>query len=539
MTLLPRVAKFWLKYTYMEEIMGEIAKARSVFERWMDWKPDEQAWMAFIKFEERRGHSVQAPRNVFMRYVDCTMSQRSFLKWAQWEEKGSHLAEARGVYERSLSELDDEEMTEKLFINFAQFEERCREPARARVIYQFAIKQLPREVAPELYRHYISFEKKHGTTEGIDEIVTEKRRKQYNEVVAAKPMNYDYDGWFDLIQLEESQTALPGEMESTRLDRIREVYERAVANVPPILEKRYWGHYIYLWISYAIFEELDAKDPDRARRVLETCLEIIPHKQFTFAKVWLHLAKLEIRCGNLTAARLVMGRAIGTSPKKKIFDGYIEFELQVGEVDRCRKIYTKYLEWAPESCEAWSSFAKLERDVGEDERTRALYELAIGQEEIDMPEVMWKVYIDFETEQGETDRARALYKRLLEKTQHVKVWITYGGFEADCGDEKAMRAVFRRGYDSLKGQGLKEERVLLLDTWRAREKDFGDDGVKLVDAMMPRRFKKKRMVTDETGAEVAWEELYDYVFPDETDKPSNLKILEMAQKWKSSQANKV
>jgi crooked neck len=45
------------------------------------------------------------------------------------------------------------------------------------------------------------------------------------------------------------------------------VYERAIANVPPVQEKRFWKRYIYLWINYALFEELDAKDVNRARQV--------------------------------------------------------------------------------------------------------------------------------------------------------------------------------------------------------------------------------------------------------------------------------
>lgn len=44
-----------------------------------------------------------------------------------------------------------------------------------------------------------------------------------------------------------------------------QVYERAIANVPPVLEKRYWRRYIYLWINYALFEELQAEDAQRTR----------------------------------------------------------------------------------------------------------------------------------------------------------------------------------------------------------------------------------------------------------------------------------
>lgn len=60
----------------------------------------------------------------------------------------------------------------------------------------------------------------------------------------------NYDTWFDYLRLMESE-AEP--------DAVREVYERAIANVPPAEEKRLWRRYIYLWINYALYEELLAK----------------------------------------------------------------------------------------------------------------------------------------------------------------------------------------------------------------------------------------------------------------------------------------
>ena len=67
-----------------------------------------------------------------------------------------------------------------------------------------------------------------------------------------------------------------------------------------------------------------------------------------------------------------------------------------------------------------AQFAELETLLGDVERARAIYELAINQPRLDMPEILWKSYIDFETEQEEFDRTRQLYERLLERTQHVK-----------------------------------------------------------------------------------------------------------------------
>ena len=41
------------KYAYMEEVLGNVAACRSVFERWMEWEPDPQAWHSYINFEYR------------------------------------------------------------------------------------------------------------------------------------------------------------------------------------------------------------------------------------------------------------------------------------------------------------------------------------------------------------------------------------------------------------------------------------------------------------------------------------------------------
>lgn len=65
---LPREDQFWFKYAYMEELIGEYAKARDVFTRWMDWVPGEKAWMSFIKFEERMGEPQRA-KNVLYKYL--------------------------------------------------------------------------------------------------------------------------------------------------------------------------------------------------------------------------------------------------------------------------------------------------------------------------------------------------------------------------------------------------------------------------------------------------------------------------------------
>jgi len=131
---------------------------------------------------------------------------------------------------------------------------------------------------------------------------------------------------------------------------------------------------------------------------------------------------------------------------------------------------------------------------------------------------------------------------LATKLTLAQVWISFATFEASSigGGMESARSLFEGADKQLKEDGLKEERVLLLDAWRNLEKVSGTaEKVTLVEKMMPRRIKKKRMKTDpNTGAELGWEEFYDFHFPDEKSAASNLKILEMAAKWKKAQAAK-
>jgi crooked neck len=90
-----------------------------------------------------------------------------------------------------------------------------------------------------------------------------KRRIQYEEELSHDGRNYDV--WFDYARLEEGafrqlhEEGATAQEEEQSVARVREVYERAVAQVPPGNEKRHWRRYIFLWLDYALFEEIEAK----------------------------------------------------------------------------------------------------------------------------------------------------------------------------------------------------------------------------------------------------------------------------------------
>lgn len=85
-TLLPRVTQFWYKYAYMEEMLGSVANARNVFERWMKWEPEDMAWFSYIKLEMRAGELDRA-RMLYERYISSHVVQAAYLKYAKWEKK--------------------------------------------------------------------------------------------------------------------------------------------------------------------------------------------------------------------------------------------------------------------------------------------------------------------------------------------------------------------------------------------------------------------------------------------------------------------
>ncbi|XP_077138912.1 crooked neck-like protein 1 [Ranitomeya variabilis] len=528
-TILPRVNQFWYKYTYMEEMLGNVAGTRQVFERWMEWQPEEQAWHSFINFELRY-KEVDRARSIYERFVMVHPDVKNWIKYARFEEKHGYIAHARKVYERAVEFFGEDHMDENLYVAFAKFEENQKESERVRVIYKYALDRIPKQQAQELFKTYTIFEKKYGDRRGIEDIIVNKRRFQYEEEVKANPHNYD--AWFDYLRLVESDTDA---------DTVREVYERAIANVPPTKEKRHWKRYIYLWINYGLYEELEAKDPERTRQVYQACLELIPHKKFTFAKIWLMYAQFEIRQKNLPFARKALGTSIGKCPKHKLFKGYIELELQLREFDRCRKLYEKFLEFAPENCTTWIKFAELETILGDIERARAVYELAIGQPRLDMPEVLWKSYIDFEIEQEEFGKTRNLYRRLLQRTQHVKVWISFAQFELTTGSDDTVmkcRQIYEEANKTLRNCEEKEERLMLLESWRSYEQEFGAEPTQQrVAKLMPERVKKRRKLQAEDGSDAGWEEYYDYIFPEDAANQPNLKLLAMAKLWKKQQKN--
>lgn len=86
----------------------------------------------------------------------------------------------------------------------------------------------------------------HRTRSTLESTVLGKRRKQYKEELSHDGRHHDV--WFDYARLEEGALRNLREEGSTdeeerATNRVHEVYERAVAQVPLEGEKCHWRHY--------------------------------------------------------------------------------------------------------------------------------------------------------------------------------------------------------------------------------------------------------------------------------------------------------
>lgn len=72
-----------------------------------------------------------------------------------------------------------------------------------------------------------------------------------------------------------------------------------------------------------------------------------------------------------------------------------------------------------------------------------------------------QAYIEFEISQGEHERTRRLYERLLDRTKHLKVWVSFAKFEAGVPlEEEALSQAEEREPDAALLEEQTEDRCI-------------------------------------------------------------------------------
>ncbi|KAJ9104822.1 hypothetical protein QFC19_003780 [Naganishia cerealis] len=569
-TVLPRVHKLWFMYVQTEEILGHYQAVRDIFERWLSWHPTPEAWDAYINFE-RRYDEYDNARSIFVRYV---LEHDTVETWSKWIHMESGILDnvphIRKIYELAANTLLEKLKTGtvkedimSIFIQWASWEASVREQERASAIYSVLLDeskfQFPQHQRETLLRGFADFEREYGNHDTIEKSIRLKRRAEYEQEIKTDPHNYD--SWWALIDIlkEENKTG-----------DIKETYEKFMNTSPTTDDGKtvYWRRFVLLGIRYALWTEFDVEDVEEARSVWNRLLQAIPHKQFTFSKVWIGVAEFELRNSpedGLLRARKVLGRSIGLTSsraKPKLFRFYIELERKLGEWDRARKLFEKWIETESSNGvqNIWlvvKQYVAFEEANREHERCRSLFEfmldLTTRENDVKLKGTVWNLYIEFEKDLFNYSLARDLYERYTKTSDVASSWISFALFESSIPTEEQLRifeeseeeevefnitdqhkqntsAIFKRALEHFAAKGLSEERLVVLRAWQGYENEHGDEqSVKQVQELLPEFVRKRRVVN---GVE---EEYIEYEFPGDKEsapaEPSINKFLQNAKLW--------
>ncbi|KAK2197019.1 bifunctional Tetratricopeptide-like helical domain superfamily/Pre-mRNA-splicing factor Syf1-like/HAT (Half-A-TPR) repeat [Babesia duncani] len=547
--LLPRVDQFWFKYAHFEQLLGNYAGARAVYERWMQWNPEDKGWMLYAKFEQQCGELERAAA-IFERYLEKRPSTKAFLKFAKFQEQCKNIPCARAAYLKAIQVLPPQSLDVNFFQKYAQFEERCHNYTGAQHIYQEGIKTVSINEREVLFSALVSLQKRHCNREVIDGVILQKRRDEYEQLLNEAGPSASLDVWNDYIAMEQSLVQLlnvtqkdfsanppsihnllaVGDDKQKQIQQAQHVaslYERAISNLPTIDNRALWRRYSYLWYSYAAFCEIQLADINRAIQVLQLAVETLPND---FCKPWILLAEALLRNEDLGGMRKTLGLAIAKCKRPKIFTTYAQLELQLGNVERARHVHAKYIETCPSSPESWLAFINLELFLGERDRTRALCEAAIAMDYLESPENVWNRYIEIEEQWQQYPMVRNIYERLLLKSNHIKVYKAYSEFEFKTSSPEDGRAIVQRGLDLYKAESLHVERAQLILHLVEMERQYGDaESLEKARSRRAKRvLKRSKLANGQTVENIV------HVFPD--DEQGTSKMLQAALRWKQAQA---
>ena len=85
----------------------------------------------------------------------------------------------------------------------------------------------------------------------------------------------------------------------------------------------------------------------------------------------------------------------------------------------------------------------------------------------------------------------------------LKVWISFAQFELSSGKEESVakcRQIYEEANKTMRNCEEKEERLMLLESWRGFEDEFGTvSDQERVDKLMPEKVKKRRKVQADDG----------------------------------------
>ncbi|OII74910.1 uncharacterized protein cubi_03041 [Cryptosporidium ubiquitum] len=568
--LLPRIDEFWIKYIQMELILKNYINVRHIYKKWIIWKPAPSVYIQYSKFEEECGE-IESARQIMKELVFSYPDERNFFLYIKFEQKYNNLLSAEQIINMLidfLNEIKGTKITHLFFSYISDIFIKEKKIDEAIKLCNEGIKILKDEqciqsVKDKLFQLFkIGIDERPENTEWINH-----KLQYYRNRLFLNPQDFDllFDYTMFIIQYLE-------------LDSVLQEYENVIFNynINDILN---WEKYLYSCLLFTYFFEINQEiNSSNINKMYNYFIHLIKNNQISevngnesgiksselisttgieqnsiLSKIFIYFSNHQLRNGNLNTARKILGIGLGRTPCTKLFDHYIDIEFKLGNFDRCRVLFTKYIEYDPISTDAWIKYMRFEYNLHEIKRVISIAEAAISMPELDSPEIVWQYYIEIMINEKNIESADNIYKRLLEKTQHIQVIINYSTFIISKLHDNELNRKFILGIlNKYKDRQMDYQRSILLKYWLALEESLALKNldceskfwVEIVNKLLPRtvvdiNLKKKTYVFKE--------ENYDFTQLTSIDKNNELKtpstnkddqapssLIDAAKQWKKA-----
>lgn len=556
-TLLPLQNKLWQNYTLFEELLDNIDGCILIYERWLTFKPNIQYIQQYIEFLTRH----KRYNNVRQLYERLTIDEKYhsielYIKWAKFENNYFNANDARAIYERGLHELQhDDSISYNYLYSFIQFEILQQEYERVHTMYKYALNNCKTDDKKRFLSSYTQFIKQYCNINEMNNIMLYNIIYEYDELLQENP--YDYDVYYDYLTMLIN--------ENYDNNKIIQLFDQAIQYKPPIHTKQHYKRYIYFYIYYSYYVEVKLKDIQKAKQILCNAIEQCSQYNIYFVKLYILLAKLELRNNyNINATRKVLGQAIGLCNNKiKIFNYYIELELSLGNIERCRILYEKQISLYSNNIDIWLKYITFEYNLQEYQRVQKLYDMAIqhcivnndnnndtttttlNQQSVQL----LQSYIQYSIEQQQYDNIRNTYNIWLDKVNNnydiVKQYIDFENNVVHNIDN--VRKLYQQYDLYYKQHKYNEQRYMLINDWIVYEQQYNNDNAQLIQSLQSKQgtiVKRRHELYDDNNNVTGYEEYIDYIFNDDDDNKQQrnnnkqnktLSLLQKAKLWKKQQ----
>ncbi|KAF7456465.1 putative crooked neck family 1 protein isoform 2 [Cryptosporidium felis] len=485
--LLPRIDEFWTKYTQMEFVLKNYLNVRHIYKNWINTKPSSKVYIQFSKFEEECGE-IENARTIMQDLISTYPSETNYFAYIKFEQSHNKFLSARQIIDFVLHSNNKVEITDKFFSFLADIFIEMKKYGEAIKVCNEGIKYLEETHYIESLKEKLFQLYKIGIHERPDDNLEWiiYKSQQYQSKLSSSPIDFDllFDYSLFISQYFELNSAM-------------EIYEALLINAPINnilnLEK-----YLYSNLLFAhIFETRTKNNFSNIHKIINHFIMIIKTSKLLntdgselvvsseefdlshidhriiLSNIFKYFSDYLVRSGDIFSARRILGIGLGRAPCKNLFDQYIDLEFKLGNFDRCRVLFIKYIEFDPISSKTWVQFIQFEFKLKEVSRAISIAEAAISMPELDYPEIVWQFYIEIMINMNNLTHANNIYRRLLEKTQHVQAVMNYSSFIVSKLNDIALNRKFILEMLSIyKEKGMDYQRSLIIKYWLSLEESF-------------------------------------------------------------------